>query len=51
MKQVRPSLADITARLMVLGTDSIDQLFAHVETLRLHTTKNPFKTLYRGYIS
>jgi len=49
MKQVRPSLADITARLVVLGTDSIDQPFAHM--LKHYTCtqqKNPFKTLYRG---
>lgn len=30
--RVKSSFADMTARLMVLGTDSIDQPFPHVNT-------------------
>lgn len=39
MKQVRSSFAD-TARLLVLGTDSIDQLFAHVLSHYASTQQN-----------
>lgn len=45
-----PHSPTFTARLLVLGTNSIDQLFPHINTLYLQTTTS-VQNVRSGYIS